>query len=453
MAELSQDEEGFKTHIRTLLCRYAEAYLTCDHRQWTEKAVVELLAESLHIVPIVDPTSLYILPEPFDALQQLYNLSQLSPYEEQLLTNASALVYVKDTLSKLRREIGSGGAALVDDPNPPVCQRMEEAVLTTRAIRSTPRLPSGAMSAIVQKGPFYLPEGTKLVGNEDPDQTPLQSDEILNVNWQMSTSECRQEVQAMCKRVLDLSGRVPSHLQAQLDTDEFNIQSHRPDSPFIPLFPRNASSARKKGPTADKGSKLNSLAELPAYLPPRISTEELDKDLFNYDMRIIDDWGSFTISSPSTLSSPSSSQVDRRIDMLFKGSSPNTVPDPTEALEAAKMDIVQIPRSRRPGGANIGKSIADDDCFASFVLKTVHGTKEPIASEVGTQACLQQISSIAGEPPCSATQVASMVVDEVDTDDDISKLYARERVKNFWSWETLDEKDTMLMEGKTCLRA
>lgn len=69
----------------------------------------------MRTVPIVDPTSLWILPEPFDALQQLYNLSQLSPYEEQLLTNTSALVYVKDTLRKIRRETRSGGAALVDD--------------------------------------------------------------------------------------------------------------------------------------------------------------------------------------------------------------------------------------------------------------------------------------------------------------------------------------------------
>ena len=45
------------------------------------------------------------------------------------------------------------------------------------------------------------------------------------------------------------------------------------------------------------------------------------------------------ISSPSKLSTPSSSRVDRKIDMLFKGSSPNTVPDPTEALEAAKMGL------------------------------------------------------------------------------------------------------------------
>ena len=46
MGQLPQDEEGFKIHIRTLLCRYAEAYLTCDYRQWTEKTVAEAPPDS-----------------------------------------------------------------------------------------------------------------------------------------------------------------------------------------------------------------------------------------------------------------------------------------------------------------------------------------------------------------------------------------------------------------------
>lgn len=92
---------------------------------------------------------------------------------------------------------------------------------------------------------------------------------------------------------MDLSGRVPAHLQAQQDTDEFNIQTCRPDSPFIPLFPRKTLSGRNKSIAADVGNELSSLAELSAYLPPQISTEELDKDFFNDNMRVIDDWGKY----------------------------------------------------------------------------------------------------------------------------------------------------------------
>ena len=46
--------------------------------------------------------------------------------------------------------------------------------------------------------------------------------------------------------------------------------------------------------------------------------------------------GACQISSPSTVS-PSSSQEDRKIDLLFNGSSPDTDPHPTEVLEAVKM--------------------------------------------------------------------------------------------------------------------
>jgi len=58
---------------------------------------------------------------------------------------------------------------------------MEEAALTTRAIRSTPKVTSGSTSTILQKGPFHLLKGTKLVENEDPDQEPLQNESILYV--------------------------------------------------------------------------------------------------------------------------------------------------------------------------------------------------------------------------------------------------------------------------------
>ncbi len=93
----------------------------------------------------------------------------------------------------------------------------------------------------------------------------------------------------MLKRVLDLSGRVP--LQTKIDTlNEFDIRTYRPDSPFIPIFPRKTLSAHKRG-GADVGNEITSFAKLSAYLSPQISTEELEKDLFNSDMRVIDDWG------------------------------------------------------------------------------------------------------------------------------------------------------------------
>ncbi|KAF8346166.1 hypothetical protein F5887DRAFT_962960 [Amanita rubescens] len=70
-----------------------------------------------------------------------------------------------------------------------------------------------------------------------------------------------------------------------------------------------------------------------------------------------------------------------------------------------------------------------------------------MASRLETPNCLEErASSIVGEAPCSETKVASIAVDEVDTDEEISKLYANESVKEFWSRDALDERDTMLME-------
>ena len=83
------------------------------------------------------------------------------------------------------------------------------------------------------------------------------------------------------------------------------------------------------------------------------------------------------------------------------------------------------------------------------MLKTVHEPREPIESGLETQGCWQkQIISTAGEGPCSEPTVT---IDEADTDYEISKLYGNEKVKDFWSWETPDERNTMLMEGKACL--
>ena len=86
------------------------------------------------------------------------------------------------------------------------------------------------------------------------------------------------------------------------------------------------------------------------------------------------------------------------------------------------------------------------------MLKTVHEQREPIESGLETQGYLQKrISSTAGEAPCSESTVASMAIGEANADDEISNLYANESVKDFWSWETLDERDSMLMKGKACL--
>ncbi|KAF8629558.1 hypothetical protein AX15_003390 [Amanita polypyramis BW_CC] len=447
----TKDEESLRIHIRQLLFRYVKANIAVDYVQWEEEAVGELLLECLRKVPEFDPTSLWIPPEPFDTLKQLYKLSRLPAYEERWQTSPHALDFLKNAIKCVPGRSRSDTAPLIDDPDLPEFERMEEPELTIRSIRETPRLPSTSRLKIMQKGPFHLSEGIKLIENEDPDEASLQGDRILNVNWQMSSSE-RQDVRTLLKATFDFSGRIPSYSKAILDFhNERDIEvacEYRSASPFMPLFPRKLPIGYKKGATAEVGTRLNSFAELSVHLSTQISTEELEKDLFNENMKVIDDWGVCQISSPST---PSSSQEDRKIALLFDGSSPNTEPCSVEVLEAAKMDIAVIPRSRRPGMLPKQKSVMGGESFTSFILKALPGTKEPTISGLwkhdGEEECA---TSLAGEPPCSGGRTSTAAIDETKGDDGIQKLYAGMKPSDFWFSETLDQKGLILMEGKHC---
>ena len=54
-------------------------------------------------------------------------------------------------------------------------------MLTIRSIKETRMIPSGSRLNIMQKGPFYLSEGIKLIDNNDPDDALLDGDRILYV--------------------------------------------------------------------------------------------------------------------------------------------------------------------------------------------------------------------------------------------------------------------------------
>ncbi|KAK2462466.1 hypothetical protein APHAL10511_005436 [Amanita phalloides] len=460
-----RDEQNVRDHIRNLLFHYVKANVTVDYVGWTEKAVAELLQDCLREIPIVDPTSLWIPTEPFDVLKRLYKLSDLSAYDEKLQASPHALDSLRNALRGGQGKITLDMAAYVDNSNPPEWEMMDAPILTIRAIRNTPKLPSGSLSVIHQKGPFHISEGIKCVENDDSEEAPSQNDMLYvlessqetevsiipmsrNVNWQTSASES-QAVPALLRAKLYFSGRVPSYsIDSSDERDIWSSRIYRPDSPFIPLFPRNA---RNKNTNSEVGNRLNSFVELSAHLSPQISTEGLEKDLFNDNMRVIDDWGAFQTSSPLTVSTPSSSQEDRKINSLFRGTSPVT--DPIEELEATKMDIVHIPRSRRPGGRTKGKIVAEGDSFSSFILGTLRESKEPAGGGSGGQDCLEEsVSSLAGEASCSATKAVFATVEEADMNDDIRAFYANESSKDFWLQETLDEKSMMLIEGKQCLR-
>jgi len=341
---MQPDEETLRIHIRQLLFHYAKENLTVDYVQWTENAVSELLSQCLREIPVIDPASLWIPQDPFDTLTLRYKLSESTPFEERWQTNPHALVLIKELVGGQLGEAKSERAPFFDDYDVRTIERMTD-VLTTRAIRETHRFPSNSSAVITQRKPFYVEKGT-YVENKDPDQVPLQMDKILDTNWSIMSST-HQAVRILLKDTLSATGRDSSRLNWWLHSGDGGIDSVPPfprwvDFPFVPMFPRKSRPGHKTIVGAVERSENNSFAELQTHLLPPIHTEALEKELFNNSMRAIDDWGAFPVSSPSTLATLTSSQEDRKIDRLFNVSSPNTDPDPVEALEAAKMGLVQL---------------------------------------------------------------------------------------------------------------
>ncbi|KAF8638397.1 hypothetical protein AX17_002240 [Amanita inopinata Kibby_2008] len=163
-------------------------------------------------------------------------------------------------------------------------------------------------------------------------------------------------------------------------------------------------------------------------------------------MSVIDDWGMFQVSSPLTLATPTSSQEDRKIGYLFKGSSPNTEPPSIEVLESTKIDVVQIPRSRRVGGAHTQASITDGNSFASFLRGLLPECRWPDADHDLDKPLPECTSSIVGEASLSGIQEFVISLDKLDADAEICQLYATVNPRDLLLNETLDEKNMMLME-------
>ncbi|KAJ3807270.1 hypothetical protein EV359DRAFT_22171, partial [Lentinula novae-zelandiae] len=88
-----------QAHIRRLLYDYAKEHLTTSYVEFTERAVAELLSQSLHEIPIADSTSIRLPEEPFNVLTRLYALNDLKPYNEQGTRSTDVMKYLKTFLS------------------------------------------------------------------------------------------------------------------------------------------------------------------------------------------------------------------------------------------------------------------------------------------------------------------------------------------------------------------
>ncbi|PFH46658.1 hypothetical protein AMATHDRAFT_7546 [Amanita thiersii Skay4041] len=439
MAHISgQNDESFKIHVRQLLFAYAKAYLTTDYESYTEKRVAELLSQTLHPVPFVDPTSLHILLDPFECLKQLYHLLDYPPYNERFQTTPESLLHLKTTLRNKRRKNELGIVHLEEGP------RRMSPILTTRALRHTPKITPTLRYS--QKEPFYVSHGITQCEVPNAEEATLESNKILDVNWTMSSSE-HQLVRILLKSTMEIISQRPSSINKILrssghwDLPQLHLRCF--DTPFIPMFPRRQALIPRSYLNNRSCVGPQSFSQLvPHLLSPKLD-EQLEYNLHKEDTAIIDEWarlGAVQISSPSTLSTLTSSQEDKKINLLFEESSPITEPNSIEMLGAVKMDVTELPRSRRPGGSPTEyRSATHGKILSSFLLGMLPVVREEGLTKISADDYPRESVSSLDTEASRSNLLESLHPDNIDLDTEICQLYANIDSRDKLN-ENLDEK-------------
>ena len=110
------DTEELRLHIHYLLRDYARTHLTTNYIDFTENLVSEVwislfitrflliffsvskFVEGLTPVPLTDPYSPVIPPDPYDVFSRMHGLSSLTPYDETFKPTAEARLYLKQVM-------------------------------------------------------------------------------------------------------------------------------------------------------------------------------------------------------------------------------------------------------------------------------------------------------------------------------------------------------------------
>lgn len=111
----NNDTEELRHHIHHLLRDYARTHITTNYIDFTENLVSEVrislfitlflidfsvfkFVEGLRPVPLTDPYSLVIPPDPYDVFSQMHGLSSLAPYDETFKSTNEAHLYLKQAV-------------------------------------------------------------------------------------------------------------------------------------------------------------------------------------------------------------------------------------------------------------------------------------------------------------------------------------------------------------------
>ncbi|KAJ3897790.1 hypothetical protein F5879DRAFT_1026816 [Lentinula edodes] len=410
--EEARQEEALQAHIRRLLYDYAKEHLT-TYVEFTERAVAEVLSQSLHEIPIADSTSIRLPEEPFNVLTRLYALNDLIPYNEQGTRLTDVMKYLEMFLSALKQgtKLRSERAVEIDDCYIP--QERFLPMLYRRARRETLRPGSNDFrnSLKTPYGAFMKSSEVGIKPVQGLKEPAVKLGKVLNVTWSLPHDtgiEVRDQILLLYNLDLVL---------------HFFYESGDGFVPFEPIFSREQRpKERNEGPvmqpiakshlfgnrkTKDKGKDVDAGMDtkdlfalgLPpprsiSQVVPRLSTVTVDEDegfdLLKENMKIVNGWETYHTSSPapaspsssasslSSVTTPRSSQEVDELNLNLAISSPNTDLSPIELLKESRMDLPVLPRfkrnilSARGSTATETKKIGAKQSYAAFLPETLN---------------------------------------------------------------------------------
>ncbi|EMD42186.1 hypothetical protein CERSUDRAFT_90789 [Gelatoporia subvermispora B] len=368
------ESDVLRNHIRGLLLNYALTHLTTDHVAWTHDAVSELLAESLTIVPTIDPHSVQLPVDPFDTLSKIWGLPSIEAYEERWSADPEAVRFLKARLNHPRTKTQVKDMWLKDDDvdfDRWQLRRPLSPILTSQALREAPRIGARSLADIVPTNHKELFDYSGIHAVNAPEETErsVSTDVVLNNRLPMN-AEIVHHIPILLKSVPGIFRATDFSTECSHTHDFLRVAS--PDPTIVPLesppiFPKD----RYPGVINDDLRDLHPLPCLDTFrnIPELLGRADLtereghsQEDLYKQHMVIVDGWHAYEEpSSPLTPGTPSLGSSSSQFDELFLPPSPES-PVLMQTLLSAQMDEHEFPRTEKPGGSSTEvKTLGDGD--------------------------------------------------------------------------------------------
>ncbi|OJT04460.1 hypothetical protein TRAPUB_4730 [Trametes pubescens] len=396
---------------------------------------------------MTERTAIALPLDPLQVLSQILNLPSLDVYEERWkVMDKDAVAYLKRQMVALQgRTEGAERHWKTDDDDAYdafLLRRPMSPILSARARRETPHPEKGASAAKLPQSNKQMLEHYVVCQAQEivPEETVVNTEEVLLANTaRPSATHHFDDFLRSSSPPLDL-----------------------PELEVLPIFPRSAPLGPRSGSILSPTVALDAMAQVSERLISKVRMREEDEeDLAEEHLVAVDGWQAFRTSSPAT---PSLADSSSEIDELFMPSSPGSELYRTDKL---KMEVPQMPRSSRVGGAREQPLADQGNKLSEFLPPLVRPAPScgpRIVQSPKSQPSSPRTSvtlSLLGQP--SVLDVPEITAGSSDddahpsSDDSITfAIKAVERAcgdrvgsedpRHFILMEKLDEKDGMLMD-------